>query len=158
MIVERSAIIGESGCNGLRHAVHVDVQLVLAARPFRVDRQRDRLARQRSAETRLNQRFGLPAVGEDGGRVGREHHRILDATDAAGWDGEHLRDADEILEDRNALGLALAKIHGLAGFWSLARLGMGQAGAMDNAPQSRGIGPRREMSQEKDRGCGRARL
>ena len=135
MIVERKAIIGESGCNRLRHAVHVDVQLVLAARPFRVDRQRDRLARQRPPEAPLDKRLGLPAIGEDGRRVRRDHLRVFDAADASGRDGEHLRDANEILEDRNALRLALAEIHGLAGFWSLTRLGMGHARVMDDAPQ-----------------------
>src|SRR5271166_4153739 len=149
MIVEGRAIGGEGLGDGRGDAIDMDMQLVLAARPFRVDRQPDGVARQGTVETRLEQRFGLPCVGEDIGRVRREHLRIFDSGDAPGRDGEHLGGADTVLEDRDALRFALPKIDAFARLWTFARLSVRQTGVVHNATKRHRVGGGAERDQHQ---------
>ena len=117
--------------------------------PAIVERRADRFARQRMAEARLEQRLGPPGVGEDGRRVGGQHLRIFDAGDPSGRNGEHLRDPGEILEDRDALRLAVSEIDALAGFWAFARLDVRHAGVVHDAPQGHRVGAGGERGERK---------
>ena len=148
MIAEGRAIGGEGLGDGRGDAIDMDMQLVLAARPFRVDRQRDGVARQGTAETRLEQRFGLPCVGEDIGRVRREHLPIFDSGDAPGRDGEHLGGAYTVLEDRDAL----RKIDAFARLWPLAGLSVRQTGALDDSPKDLRVGVSGKRHQRQKAG------
>ena len=71
-------------------------------------------ARQKLAEARLHEGFALPSVGEDFWRIRLKHLWVFDACDTPRRDGEHLGDADEVLEDRNTLRRVVARIDGFA--------------------------------------------
>ena len=119
---------------GHGHAIDMDMQLVLAARPFRVDRQPNGFSRQRTAEARLDQCLSAPSHGKYRRRVRREHLRIFDARDAPSWNGKHLSDADQVLQDRHALVDAAIEIDALARLRPQPRLEMGHARVMNDAP------------------------
>ena len=115
------------------------------------------LARQRTAETLLEQRLGLPGVGEDVRRVGREHLRVFDAGDAPGRNGEHLHHAVEILQYRYTVRLAPGKVDVLAGLGAFPRFGVGLASVVHDPPQSQRVRAgddrgERQADREQERG------
>ena len=73
------------------HAVDMDVQLILRARVHRIDRQPDRIARQRAMRTLLDVATRLPGVLPVVGRVRRENRGAFDAADPRGRDQQELR-------------------------------------------------------------------
>ena len=141
LVVERRGVVRKRLRDVGANAIDVDVQFLLAAGVLRIDRQRDRLARQRpAAEPRLDQGLGLPAVGEHGGRVGRKHLGIFDPRDLPGRNGEHLRDADEVLENRDVLGRVPVAVDRLARLRAFARIIVRDAAVVDDPPERVGIG------------------
>ena len=101
------------------------------------------------ASTRV---LGPPGVGKNGRRVGLQHLRVFDPGDPPGRNGEHLRDADEVLEDRHALGDAAVEIDPLAGLRSQTRFDMGHAFAMDDPPQGVRVGAGGARARQRERG------
>ncbi len=116
------------------------MQLLLRSRPFRIDRQSDGFPRQHPVKTLLDQGLGAPRDGEDGRRVGGEHLRVFDAGDAPGRNGEHLGDADQILQNRHALLDAAIEVDAFAGLRTQTRFHVRHALAMHDPPQSVRIG------------------
>ena len=132
----------------------MDMQLILAARPGRVDGERDRLARHRAPEPRLDEAPAPPAVVKDRRRVGRQHLRVVDPGDPAGRDGEHLGDPDEVLEDRHALLHAPGEVDALARLRPPARLHVRHALAIDDPPEGIRVGVGWTADQGSEAGCG----
>jgi hypothetical protein len=74
------------------------------------------------------------------------------APQATGWNGEQLRDADQILKNRHALPDAAIEVDALAWLRAQTRFYVGHAFAMHDPPQSVRIGAGRndERGHERD--------
>src|SRR6185437_15033470 len=91
-------------------AVDMDVELVLRAAAFGIDREPDLVAWERTLGAQLGEAARLPGGGEEIGRVRRQQFRRLDAGQARRRDQQVLRVADEVLEDRAPALLAIPEI------------------------------------------------
>ena len=121
----------------------MEVELILAAGELGIDRDRNILARQRPPELGGERVARGPGEGEIVRRSGIERERVLDPGDAARRDGEELGDSDAVLQQRDALVLAVRQIDPLAGRRPLPRLGVRHALAVNDGPQRQPIGARR---------------
>ena len=140
LAVECGSIFGQGLHDRNGHAIDMDMQLLLAARPFRIDRQSNGFPRQRPVKALLDQGLGAPGDGEHRRRVGRQHLRIFDAGDAPRRNSEHLGDADQILQNRHTLLDAAIEVDAFARLRTQTRFHMGDALAMHDPPQSIRIG------------------
>jgi hypothetical protein len=110
-----------------------------------IDRQSNGIAWQRPVKPLLDQGLGAPGDREHGRRVGREHLRIFDASDAPCRNGEHLRDADQILQNCDPLLDAAVEVDVLARLRTQTRFDVRHAFAMHDSPQSVRIGASRRV-------------
>jgi hypothetical protein len=74
--------------------------------------------------------------------------RIFDTGDASRRNGEHLGDADQVFENRNALVDAAIEIDPFTGLRTQTRLHVGYACAMHDPPQSHRIGASRSAERQ----------
>ena len=94
-------------------------------------------ARPRRASTET---LGGPGDREHRRRVRLEHLRIFDSGDAPRRNGEHLGDADEILQNRHALVDPAVEVDALARLRTQPGFEVGDARAMHDPPQGIRIG------------------
>jgi hypothetical protein len=118
----------------------MDVQLFLAARPFRINRQSNGFPRQRAAEARLDQSPSSPGDGKHRWRVRRQHLRIFDAGNAPGRNGKHLGDADQVFQNRHALLDTAIEVDAFARLRTQTHFDVRNARAMHDPPQRHRIG------------------
>ncbi len=131
------------------HAVHVDVQLLLAAAVEGVDGEREVLARHGAADPRVEQGARGPRVLEVVERARRQQFRRLDSGHPIGRDEQQLGVAADVFQHRIAIG----EVHPRAGGGIAAHRHVGRAEGMDDAPERvrvPGVGRARRGDPEQE--------
>lgn len=146
-VSDRPEMVSEERMDVGADAVDMDVELVLCATVARVDRERERVARQVVVRQGARDADLPPSQREIVGGVGRQDRGVFDPGNPGGGDEERLGVADQVLKDREAVPGA----RGQTRHWLVKALLVGNAGTMDDVPQGVRIGhcPRGSRDQRQ---------
>ena len=150
-VADRTGMPFQRGADIRLDAIDVDVELVLRATQRRIDREAQRVARQRLARRFANVAARAPSGGKIIRRVDAKQRGTFNPGDAGRWDEEKLGSAIVVLVDGVAALRAVVQMDQHARPRIGVALYVRDAFVMDNVPQPLGIDGRNDTQSSKKR-------